>query len=48
MGGVQTPFGFYGQNVPYPRFQRTGGFISSIVLIFAFGIDLYVLFEHIS
>ena len=38
--------GFYGQNVPYPGFQQTSGFISSLVLILTLGIGLYLLFKH--
>jgi len=29
--------GFYGQNVPYPGFQSTTGFVTSCVLIVAIG-----------
>ncbi len=38
--------GFYGQNVPYPGFQQEGGFISSIALILALVVGLYLLFKH--
>jgi len=37
--------GFYGQNVPYPGFQQSAGFLSSITLIVVLGLGLYVYFK---
>jgi magnesium transporter len=38
--------GFYGQNVPFPGYQHTGGFIVSSVLIVLLSIALYVSFKR--
>ncbi|MAU83829.1 MULTISPECIES: magnesium transporter CorA family protein [Gordonia] len=38
--------GFYGQNVPFPGFERTLGFVTSTVLIVAIVCALYVTFRR--
>jgi magnesium transporter len=38
--------GFYGQNVPYPGFADTSGFVSSSVLIIALSLCLYIAFRR--
>jgi magnesium transporter len=38
--------GFYGQNVPYPGFQQTWGFYSSVALILVIAIALYLTFKR--
>jgi magnesium transporter len=38
--------GFYGQNVPYPGFQRPWGFYSSVALILVIAIALYLTFKR--
>ena len=38
--------GFYGQNVPYPGFERVWGFWASIVLIVVIGTALYGSFKR--
>jgi Mg2+ and Co2+ transporter CorA len=38
--------GFFGQNVPYPGFQATSGFIASMALIIIFAITLYIIFKR--
>jgi magnesium transporter len=38
--------GFYGQNVPYPGFQSTAGFLSSSALIVVLVIGLYLMFRR--
>ena len=37
--------GFFGQNVPYPGFAETSGFIASVVIMVAIAIVLYVIFK---
>jgi magnesium transporter len=37
--------GFYGQNIPFPGFQKTSGFIVSSVLIALLSVALYVSFK---
>ena len=37
--------GFFGQNVPYPGFAKTSGFIASVVIMVAIAIVLYVIFK---
>ena len=37
--------GFFGQNVPYPGFAKTSGFIASIVIMFCVAIVLYIIFK---
>lgn len=37
--------GFFGQNVPYPGFGTTSGFIGSVILIVVSAIALYLLFK---
>ena len=38
--------GFYGQNLPYPGFARTSGFIWSSLLIILLSGSLYVVFKR--
>jgi magnesium transporter len=38
--------GFYGQNVPYPGFSSTAGFIASSALIVVLMAILYVVFKR--
>ena len=38
--------GFYGQNVPYPGFGKTWGFVSSLVLLFGISGGLFVLLKR--
>ena len=38
--------GFYGQNVPYPGFLETSGFVASSLLIVALSVGLYVAFKR--
>ena len=38
--------GFYGQNLPYPGFGRTSGFIWSCLLIAVISSGLYVTFRR--
>ena len=38
--------GFYGQNVPYPGFGKTSGFVSSLILLFGISGGLYVAFRR--
>jgi magnesium transporter len=38
--------GFYGQNLPYPGFSETSGFVSSSMLIVALSVGLFVLFRR--
>jgi magnesium transporter len=38
--------GFYGQNVPYPGFSRTSGFVMSCLLIVVISTALYVTFKR--
>lgn len=38
--------GFYGQNVPYPGFSETSGFIASSLLIVALPVGLYLAFKR--
>ena len=38
--------GFYGQNVPYPGFGQTWGFVSSVVLIAVIAGSLYAMFKR--
>ncbi len=38
--------GFYGQNVPFPGFEHTGGFITSVVLLVVSMGVLYTLFKR--
>jgi magnesium transporter len=38
--------GFYGQNVPYPGYDKTSGFIVSTLLIIGMAVGLYALFRH--
>ena len=37
--------GFFGQNVPYPGFAKTSGFIASIVIMVCVAIVLYIIFK---
>ena len=37
--------GFYGQNIPYPGFARTSGFITSTILWLATSTLLFVMFK---
>jgi len=37
--------GFYGQNVPYPGFDRPAGFITSTVIVIACSVGLYIIFK---
>jgi Mg2+ and Co2+ transporter CorA len=37
--------GFFGQNVPYPEFAKTSGFIASIVIMVCVAIVLYIIFK---
>jgi magnesium transporter len=38
--------GFFGQNVPYPGFGTTGGFITSMLTIVVFAAVLYIVFKR--
>jgi len=38
--------GFYGQNVPYPGFSQTSGFVSSAVLLIGSVLGLFTLFKR--
>jgi magnesium transporter len=38
--------GFFGQNVPYPGFGTTGGFIASMLIIIALAMVLFLLFKR--
>ncbi len=38
--------GFFGQNVPYPGFGTTPGFVASLLLMATFAATLYVAFKH--
>ena len=38
--------GFFGQNVPYPGFQSSSGFIGSTVLIIVFALTLFIIFKR--
>ena len=38
--------GFYGQNVPFPGFEHTAGFVTSVVLLLTAMVVLYVLFKR--
>jgi magnesium transporter len=37
--------GFFGQNVPYPGFAKTAGFIASVVIMVCVAIVLYIIFK---
>jgi len=37
--------GFYGQNLPYPGFQQTSGFVISSAIIVGLSLGLYVMFR---
>jgi magnesium transporter len=37
--------GFYGQNVPYPGFGKTSGFIASLIIMAVLSIALYISFR---
>jgi magnesium transporter len=37
--------GFYGQNLPYPGFQQTWGFWTSVIVMLAISISLYITFK---
>ena len=37
--------GFYGQNLPYPGFQQTSGFVVSSAVIVVLSVGLYVMFK---
>jgi magnesium transporter len=38
--------GFYGQNVPYPGFGRTAGFVASSAVIVVLMVVLYAMFRR--
>ncbi len=38
--------GFYGQNVPYPGFARHSGYVTSVLIMVALVVGLYVLFRR--
>lgn len=38
--------GFFGQNVPYPGFQATSGFVGSTVLIVVLALTLFIIFRR--
>lgn len=38
--------GFYGQNLPFPGFSETSGFISSTILIAALSLTLFLIFKR--
>ncbi len=38
--------GFYGQNVPYPGFQQSWGFVTSVLLMLVIGGGLYLGFKR--
>lgn len=37
--------GFYGQNVPYPGYDKTSGFITSTIVMIIFSVGLYIVFK---
>jgi magnesium transporter len=38
--------GFFGQNVPYPGFETTGGFIASMLIIIILAVVLFIIFKR--
>jgi magnesium transporter len=38
--------GFFGQNVPYPGFGKTSGFLASLVIMAIIATSLYIVFKH--
>ncbi len=38
--------GFFGQNVPYPGFGQTSGFVGSVVIVVGLAIGLYISFKR--
>jgi magnesium transporter len=38
--------GYFGQNVPYPGFGETSGFLASVVIMLVIAVSLYVVFKR--
>jgi magnesium transporter len=38
--------GFFGQNVPYPGFGTTSGFVASLLIMVVFAVVLFLIFKH--
>lgn len=39
--------GFFGQNVPYPGFETTGGFLAStLIIIIILALTLFIIFKR--
>ena len=38
--------GFFGQNVPYPGFDKSSGFIASTLIIIIFALVLFIIFKR--
>ncbi len=38
--------GFFGQNVPYPGFDTTSGFVASTMIIITFASLLFIIFKR--
>jgi Mg2+ and Co2+ transporter CorA len=38
--------GFFGQNVPYPGFETTGGFLASTLIIIILAVALFIIFKR--
>jgi len=38
--------GWFGQNVPYPGFAQTSGYVASVVIIVGLGVGLYISFKR--
>ena len=38
--------GFFGQNVPYPGFGETSGFIASVLIMIVLAAVLYIIFKR--
>jgi magnesium transporter len=38
--------GFFGQNVPYPGFGETPGFVVSALIMLIIAVSLYIVFKH--
>jgi magnesium transporter len=38
--------GYFGQNVPYPGFGETSGFLASVLIMLAIAVSLYIVFKR--
>ena len=38
--------GFFGQNIPYPGFGETSGFIASVAIMLMIAVTLFVVFKR--